>query len=293
MKRLGVLLILGLLLSLLPGAGALEVVTTTSVLWDPVQEIGGDAVTAVYIADPTVCPHLQGDILPGLIQKNMDILGSADLFLAHNASMDIATMQAIEKFRDANGYGKTNWKILKPDTTWNTPDTAVTLADTVTDWLKQADPQNSAAFTERADSYKEKILAAGELTEDQKALLAKRYAVIIAWQQEPVKNWLGMNVVEMFAPEFAVGGNKTPAKIVDLLKADPQRLYALDLLPGGGKIYVIENMQSGEMAKGIEEALTDMAIYANRVIFTNFPKSIDGVDSIPDVLQYNKNLVLQ
>ena len=57
-------------------------------------------------------------------------------------------------------------------------------------------------------------------------------------------------------------------------------------------MYVIENMQSGEMAKGIEEALTDLAVKADRVTFTNFPKSVDGVNSIADVLSYNKNLLL-
>jgi len=52
-------------------------------------------------------------------------------------------------------------------------------------------------------------------------------------------------------------------------------------------------MQSGEMAKGIEEALTDIAVKNDRVIFTNFPKSVEGVESIPDLLRYNKNLLLE
>ena len=56
-------------------------------------------------------------------------------------------------------------------------------------------------------------------------------------------------------------------------------------------VYVIENMQSGELGKGVEESLTDKGYDTQRVIFTNFPKSIEGVDSIPDVLAYNKNLV--
>lgn len=293
MKHVALFLILGFILFLMPAAGALDVVTTTSVLWDPVQAIGGDAVDVVYIADPSVCPHLQGDILPGLIQKNAEALESADLFLAHNSSMDVATMQAIEKFRDSNGYGKTNWKILNPDASWNTPETALELADTVLGWLKAADSQNAKAFEERAAAYKSKITAAGNLTEEEKSLLSKKYAIVMAWQKEPVENWLGVNVVDIFAPEFAYGGNKTPAKVVDSMKADPQKLYAIDILPGGGKIYVIENMQSGELAKGIEEALVDMAIYADRVIFTNFPKSIEGVNSIPDVLKHNKELILQ
>lgn len=52
-------------------------------------------------------------------------------------------------------------------------------------------------------------------------------------------------------------------------------------------------MQPREMAKGIEEALTDLAVKSNRVIFTNFPKSVEGVNTVPDVLKHNKELVLQ
>ena len=51
-------------------------------------------------------------------------------------------------------------------------------------------------------------------------------------------------------------------------------------------------MQSGELAKGIEEALHDLDINANRVIFTNFPRSIEGLNTMADVLNYNKQLVL-
>ncbi|MDK2973796.1 MAG: zinc/manganese transport system substrate-binding protein, partial [Methanofollis sp.] len=49
-------------------AAALNVVATTSVLWDPVQTIGGDHVQAIYVADPAICPHLQGDIIDSRIQ---------------------------------------------------------------------------------------------------------------------------------------------------------------------------------------------------------------------------------
>nr|WP_319539863.1 metal ABC transporter substrate-binding protein [uncultured Methanospirillum sp.] len=275
-----------------PAVSALDVVTTTSVLWDPVSQIGGDAVNVVYIADPTVCPHLQGDILPNLIQKHADALKAPDLFLAHNSTMDFATMAAIEKFRDSNGYGKTTWKILKPNTEWNTPETAEVLADSVLDWLKAADPKNATAYTENAAKYKQAIAEAGDITSDEQALLSKKNVIVMAWQKEPVEKWLGANVYDVFAPEFAYGGNKTPAKVVDSIQKNKDKIYALDLVSGGGKMYIIENMQSGEMAKGIEEALTDIAVINDRIIFTNFPKSVDGVNSIPDVLKYNKNLLL-
>lgn len=275
-----------------PAVSALDVVATTSVLWDPVSQIGGNDVHVVYIADPTVCPHLQGDILPNLIQKHADDLKSPDLFLAHNSSMDTATMAAIEKFRDSNGYGKTKWTLLKPDTEWNTPESADALADTVLGWLKEADPKNATTYSENAVKYKESISAAGNLTPEEKDVLSKKNAIVMAWQKTPVDKWLGVKVYDIFAPEFAYGGNKTPAKVVDSIQKNKAKIYALDLVSGGGKMYVIENMQSGEMAKGIEEALTDIAVNADRVTFTNFPKSVDGVNSIPDVLTYNKNLLL-
>lgn len=292
MKQLLFLFICIALIAGVPAVGALDVVTTTSVLFDPVSQIGGDAVHVVYIADPTVCPHLQGDILPGLIQQNAGSLQDPDLFLAHNNTMDVATMAAIDKFRDANGYGQTTWTVLAPDTEWNTPVTAKALADTVLEWLIAAEPTNADLFTSNADRYKEEIAQAGNLTTGEKDLLSKKYAIVMAWQKEPVEKWLGVSVYDVFAPEFAYGGNKTPAKLVDALQANADGVKALDLSPGGGTMYVIENMQSGEMAKGIEEALDDMGVPAERVIFTNFPKSVEGVDTIPDVLVHNKNLLL-
>jgi zinc/manganese transport system substrate-binding protein len=57
--------------------------------------------------------------------------------------------------------------------------------------------------------------------------------------------------------------------------------------------YVIENMQSGELAKGIDEALHDKGNNAKRIIFTNFPGSVEGTDTMADVLNHNKQQVLQ
>jgi len=107
---------------------------------------------------------------------------------------------------------------------------------------------------------------------------------VMVWQQEAAEQWLGLNVVSIFGPEFYMGGQYTPAKIVDDINANPDKYRNVQ--------YVIENMQSGELAKGIEEALNDNGIGADRVIFTNFPKSLDGVESIPGVLDHNKEVVM-
>jgi len=91
--------------------------------------------------------------------------------------------------------------------------------------------------------------------------------------------------VNIFAPEFAMNGTKTAAKAVDDINANPAKYKNVS--------YVIENMQSGELAKGIEEALKDKGINAKRVIFTNFPGSVEGTDTMAEVLNHNKQLVLQ
>ena len=104
------------------------------------------------------------------------------------------------------------------------------------------------------------------------------------WQREPVEKWLGINVLTIFAPEFAMNGTKTAAKVVDDINANPEKYKNVS--------FIIENMQSGDLAKGIEESLKDKGIKAERVIFTNFPGSVEGADSMADVLRYNKELVL-
>ncbi len=93
-----------------------------------------------------------------------------------------------------------------------------------------------------------------------------------------------MNVVNLFAPEFALNGTKTAAKVVDDINDHPDKYQNIS--------FIIENMQSGELAKGIEEALKDKGINIRRIIFTNFPGSVEGVNTMADVLRHNKELVL-
>jgi len=263
----------------------LKVVCTTSVLMDPVTFIGGDRVEAISIADPTLCPHLQSDIIPSRIQLNKDFIGSADMFVAYNDTNDQRyNMPAVNDFMKANEYGTAAWKsVSKPSRSWNTPENSGLLATEVKGWLEEKDPANKTYYEKNYNDYV-KTFDAAEPNQAEKEQLSKTKVVVMIWQQEPVKNWLGMDVVSVFAPEFAMNGTKTPAKIVDDINANPARYE--------GVAYVIENMQSGEMAKGIEEALHDKGINARRIVFTNFPGSVDGARTMADVLNYNKHLVL-
>ena len=264
---------------------SLRIVCTTSVLMDPATYIGGDRVEAISIADPTLCPHLQADIIPNRIQLNMDFIKNANMFMAYNDSNDQKyNMPAVNDFIKANNYGEVSWNtVSNPSMGWNTPNNAKLLADEVKGWLIEKDPSNQSYYEERFNDYA-KSFDAVEPTKEESKKLNETSVIVMLWQREPVEKWLGINVVNIFAPEFAMNGTKTAAKVVDDINANPEKYKNVS--------YIIENMQSGELAKGIEESLNDKGIKAERVIFTNFPGSVEGADSMADVLRYNKELVL-
>ena len=263
----------------------LKIVCTTSVLMDPATYIGGDNVEAISIADPTLCPHLQTDIIPSRIQLNMDFIKNANMFMAYNDSNDQKyNMPAVNDFMKANNYKAFVWNtVSNPSRGWNTPTNSKLLAAEVEGWLVKLDPVNKTYYEQRYNDYA-KSFDAIEPTEAEKKQLNQTQVIVMLWQKEPVQNWLGMKVVNFFAPEFAMNGTKTAAKIVDDINANPGKYQNVT--------YVIENMQSGELAKGIEESLKDKGINATRVIFTNFPGSVPGTDTMAEVLSHNKQLVL-
>jgi len=276
------LLLVGLLV--LPVSAELKIVTTTSVLADPLETIGGDRVTVVTVSDPGLCPNMQADVIANIVQVKQDFIKNADLYAAHNGSIDKNDiMPVIAKFMAANNFGNVTWQTPRdPNQDWNTPASALRLATEEKEWLEKADPANTSYYESSYADYIPKI-AVQNLTAEEKQKISGQDVIVMVWQKNAAEDWLGLHVVSVFAPEFYQNGNYTPAKIVDDINAHPEKYRNVR--------YVIENMQSGEMAKGIEEALHAQGINATRVIFTNFPKSVNGVDSIPEVLAYNKNLV--
>ncbi|RXE55336.1 metal ABC transporter substrate-binding protein [Methanoculleus taiwanensis] len=276
--------LLALLLAV-PVSADLTVVSTTAVLAEPLQYIGGEKVEVMYISDPTLCPHLQQDVINNRIQLNRDFIRDADLLVAHNTSVDQAyVMPFVDDFMAANEYGSVQWTTPgDPTMTWNTPEKANTLVAIVKDWLVAADPDNRTYYEDRYASYVT-LIEAADLTDDERQAISGQDVITIVWQRDAVENWLGLNVVNIYAPEHYQGGKYTAAKLVDDINANPEK-YA-------NVTYIIENMQSGELGKGVEEALNDKGIPVQRVVFTNFPKSVPGVETIPDVIVYNKGLVM-
>jgi zinc/manganese transport system substrate-binding protein len=267
-------------------ADKIKVVCTTSVLTDPVTFIGGDKVEAISIADPTMCPHLQADIIPNRIQLNSNFIKGADMYVAYGDSNDVKyNMPAVADFMKANGYGNVTWiTVSNPSRGWNTPENSKLLAAEVKGWLVNKTPANKDYYEQKYNEYVAKLDAVGP-TAAEKAVLNKTEVIVMLWQQEPVQKWLGMKVVNFFAPDFAMNGTKTAAKLVDDINANTSKYRNVT--------YIIENMQSTELAKGVEEAMKDKGINVKRVIFTNFPGSVPNSATMADVLTYNKNLVLQ
>ena len=286
MQKFGLLVICILLSGLLayPVCAELKIVTTTSVIADPLETIGGNRVTVVTVSDPGLCPNMQADVIANIVQVKQDFIKNADLYAAHNGSIDkYDIMPVIDKFMAANNFGNVTWlSPADPDQNWNTPVSAVGLVTEEKGWLETADPANTSYYESRAADYIQEI-AAQNLTAEEKQKISGQDVIVMVWQQNAAQDWLGLNVVSVFAPEFYQSGNYTPAKIVDDINAHPEKYRNVR--------YVIENMQSGEMAKGIEEELHAKGINATRVVFTNFPGSVAGVNSIPEVLAYNKQLV--
>ncbi|WP_292477011.1 metal ABC transporter solute-binding protein, Zn/Mn family [Methanothrix sp.] len=215
----------------------------------------------------------------------MDFIPGADLFMAYNDSNDQRyNIPAVNDFMKANNYGSVTWKTVSdPSREWNTPAKAKLLAEEVRGWLVQYDPINESYYDERYGEYV-KSFDAIEPTPAEKEKLNQTQVIVMLWQREPVEEWLGMNVVNIFAPEFALNGTRTAAKVVDDINANPEKYRNVS--------FIIENMQSGELAKGIEESLKDKGINVKRVVFTNFPRSIEGVDTMAEVLEHNKQIVL-
>jgi zinc/manganese transport system substrate-binding protein len=286
MRKFGLLVLSILLLAMLvlPVSATLNIVSTTSVLADPLEEIGGDNVNVLTVSDPGLCPNMQSDVIANIIQMKQDFIRHADLFVAHNGPIDeYDIMPYVDRFMTANNYGNVTWLSPKdPYQDWNTPSTAMELVTEEKGWLEQADPANTSYYEARYTDYIQKI-AAENLTSDEKQTISGQDVIVMVWQQNAAQDWLGLNVVAVFADDSYENGTITPAKIVDDINANPEKYENVK--------YVIENMQSGEMAKGIEEELHAKGINATRVVFTNFPSSVSGVNSIPEVLAYNKQLV--
>lgn len=277
MKKLGIfgigLLLLSLVISSLvggcaqPDATKLKVVTSTSLIAQIVERIGGDRVEVVNVIPPAQCPgHF--DVKPGDIQK----LADADLFLLHGWQGEKFSEELIAS---ANNPDLTVVK-LDIEGNWMTPTVQGEAADFLAAALSQVDTGGADGYAKSVAEYKDKISAKGA---EVKARLAEvdlsGVNVLCADQQMGFIEWAGLNVIAIFGrPE-----SLTPQVVKELVDKGKAENVTL----------IIDNMQSGQDAgAGIAEELG-----CKRIILSNFPGGYDNTETWEKAIDYNAELIIE
>ncbi len=296
MKKLAAFLTLLLALGLLvPGAAAVNVVTTMPNLWDAAGEIGGDVVTVMYVAPPAAV-HISSDTLDALLQKNSEFIKTADIFLGQGTAMDSTVITKVTEFRKKNFGAETNWLLLNnvskdiipnATVTYDNPKALAGYSETIAYLLSTADPVNATVYQKNLNTYLAKISGATKLSESEQKILSGIPIICHFRIQNQAVNWLGMNCIDSYP-------QPTTAKdLIDDIRQNPNKYKSTAANSSIGKIIVIENIVAGpDMGIGIHEALKDAGVPCERIIFLNLPKSAENVDTILDYYAYNKDLIL-
>jgi ABC-type Zn uptake system ZnuABC Zn-binding protein ZnuA len=296
MKKVFVLLVILLLSGLfVPEAVALNVVTTMPNIQNVADEIGGNAVTSIYVA-PSTAVHISSDTIDALLQRNSEFIKTADLFLGQGGIMDDAIIAKVTEFCKKNFDKDINWMLLNtvpkdiiPNATviYDNPTTFRGYSEAVAYLLGIADPVNTSIYQMNLDNYLEKIASATELTVTEKEILADIPIICHFRIKNQAVNWLGMNCINSYPLPTTV------KDLIDDIHADFSKYKAIANNSSFGKIIVIENVVAGyDIGVGVHEALKDADIPCECVIFLNLPKSAENVDTILDYYAYNKNLIL-
>jgi len=244
----------------------LQVVTSTSLLAQVVERVGGEKVDVINIIPPAQCPgHF--DVKPGDIQK----LADAELFLLHGWQG--------EKFTDdlIASANNPDLNIFKVDVkgNWMTPETQSEAIDIITDVIGQADAENSADYQKSAESFKAAVNAIGAEMADKLAKAnVSEINTMCAEQQAGFIQWAGLNIVATFdRPD-----DLTPRVVKELVDKGREGKVTL----------IIDNMQSGQDAgAGIAEELGSA-----RVILSNFPGCYENTETWEKTIEYNVALLL-
>ncbi|MBA7496069.1 hypothetical protein ES702_06667 [subsurface metagenome] len=295
MKKFNILVITALVLglaivSVLGGCAPaetsqLKVVTSTSMMAQIVERVGGDRVDVVNIIPPAQCPgHF--DIKPSDIQK----LADADLFLLHgwfgekfsqdliasanNPDLTVITIAVKGKFMTPPPQLEAT-QTLTSDY-WMTPLVQLEATEMITAALCQVDTENSAAYHESAAEYEDKVEAKEA---EVKAKLAKANLasinVICAEMQVGFVKWTGLNIVATYGRPDSL----TPQVVKELVDKGREAKVSL----------IIDNMHSGKDAgAGIAEELG-----CTRIILSNFPGGFDNTETWEKAIDENVKRILE
>lgn len=248
----------------------IRVVTSTSLITQIVERVGGEKIDVVNIIPPAQCPgHF--DVKPGDIQK----LSDADLFLLHGWQGEKFSEELIASANNPElAVVQINVKVGE-NTNWMTPPVQQAAVDKITDALCEVDDANWSVYQEAADRYKGIIVAKeSEVKKKLAKLNPASVSVMCAEMQAGFVNWAGFNV----AATYGRPDSLTPQVVKDLI----------DKGRAGDVALIIDNMQSGKDAgAGIAEEL-DCA----RVILSNFPGGYDNTETWEKTIEHSVELIL-
>ena len=273
---IGILVLSLVIASILSGCALaetsqLKVVTSTSLITQIVERVGGNLVDVVNIIPPAQCPgHF--DVKPGDIQK----LADADLFLMHGWQGEMFSQDLIAS-ADNPDLTVVNINVkVGENTNWMTPPVQRAAVDMIAAALAEVDAENAAVYQELADEYKDSVTAKEA---EIKARLAKEdlasINVMCSDQLPGFVQWLGLNIVA----EFGRPDSLTPQVVRELVDMGREKNVTL----------IIDNLQSGQdTGAGLAEELG-----CARIIFTNFPGGFDNTETWEKAIDYDIELILE
>jgi len=249
----------------------LKVVTSTSLIAQVVERVGGEMVDVVNIIPPAQCPgHF--DVKPGDIQK----LADANLFFLHGWQGERFSQDLIASANNPDLSVVTLDIQTTENQNWMVPVVQMEAVDIITSALCQVDTENSAAYQQSATEYKDKI-AAKETEVKAKLAQANFFSinVMCAEMQAGFINWVGLNIVATYTrndPDIP----QVAKELVDKGRAENVTL-------------VIDNLQSGQDAGKAIAADIGCA----RIILSNFPGGFDDTETWEKAIDRNIELILE
>jgi ABC-type Zn uptake system ZnuABC Zn-binding protein ZnuA len=241
-------------------------VTSTSLLSDIVDRIGGDKVDIINIIPPAQCPgHF--DCKPGDMQK----LADADIFFMHGWQGEKFTQELI----DSANNDTLVVSVINVEGNWMTPGVQVAAFDTIATEMCKVDNVNCDSYQDNVKNNKTSIENKGnELKAELGDYTLGNINVLCAEKQAGFVKWAGLNIVGTFGRPDSL----TPQVVKDLV----------DLGRAENVTLVVDNLQSGQDAgKGIAEELG-----CKRIILSNFPGGFENTDTWEKAIGHNVELIL-
>ena len=245
----------------------LKVVSTTSLIGNIVEKIGGEKVQVVTIVPGGQCPgHF--DISPGDVR----VLEESQLLLEHGFEGELFIKDMLNLVENNNLQRIT----LNEKGSWMIPEIQLQAVDKIVDVLCRIQPECETIFRKNAGDYKKAVKnLARDIRLKAKKLKVGKVTVASSEMQSEFVDWLGFNIAVIYGrPD-----NFHPVMLKEMIEKGKREEVKL----------VIDNLQSGAKA-GIPLA---EEIGCPHLVLTNFPLEYEGSVSYLRSLQENAAKLFQ